>query len=48
MLGCLPARVVLYGIEGGTFDLGAPMSARVTAALSLVAARVRDEVATLA
>jgi hydrogenase maturation protease len=48
VLRCLPTRVVLYGIEAGTFELGAPMSAPVIAALPLVAARVADEVAALA
>jgi hydrogenase maturation protease len=48
VLECLPDRVVVYGIEAGTFDLGAPMSDAVIAALPLAAARVREEAARLA
>lgn len=47
VLGCLPPRVVLYGIEAATFAVGAPMSGPVIAALPLVAACVRDEVANI-
>jgi hypothetical protein len=35
------------GIEAETFEIGAPMSAAVTAALPQVAARVREEAARL-
>lgn len=42
-LGRLPARLVIYGIEGERFDLGAPLSPRVTAALWSLAGRVLGE-----
>ena len=47
VLGRLPSRVVVYGIEGVTFALGAPMSAPVSDVLASVARRVGDEVARL-
>ncbi|MGZ4178570.1 MAG: hydrogenase maturation protease [Solirubrobacteraceae bacterium] len=47
-LGRLPPRVIVYGIEVGRLGLGEPMSAEVSAALPLVAQRVRGEVAALA
>jgi hydrogenase maturation protease len=46
-MGRLPPRVVVYGIEAETFELGAPLSAPVSAALPVVAARVRAEVMAL-
>jgi hydrogenase maturation protease len=35
-LGRLPGRLIGYGIEGGTFDPGAPLSAEVDAAVRTV------------
>ena len=39
-LGALPSRCVVYAIEGVTFDIGAPMSPAVAAAVDLVADRL--------
>jgi hydrogenase maturation protease len=43
-LGLLPDRAIAYAVEGANFDRGAPISRKVTAALSKVASRVADEV----
>lgn len=42
-LGRLPKRVVVYGIEGGRFDVGRGLSPAVEAAVSNVADRLRAE-----
>ncbi|MGJ0535602.1 MAG: hydrogenase maturation protease [Methylocystis sp.] len=43
-LGVLPARCIVYAIEGGTFDIGAPMSPAVAAAVDIVAGRLRTDI----
>jgi hydrogenase maturation protease len=43
-LNQLPHRIVIFGIEGKNFAVGAPLSAEVEAALDTVAERVRAEV----
>lgn len=43
-LGALPSRCVVYAIEGGTFDIGAPMSPAVAAAVDIVAGRLRADI----
>jgi hydrogenase maturation protease len=43
-LGRLPARTVVYGIEGGSFAIGEPLTAAVAAATVEVANAVRAEV----
>jgi hydrogenase maturation protease len=40
----LPPRLIIYGIEGRTFESGAPLSPEVAQAAHEVAARVRQEV----
>ncbi len=45
VLGRLPARTVVYGIEGTRFEAGGELTAEVSAALPRVAAAVRAEVA---
>ena len=45
VLGRLPARLVVVGIEAERFDHGAPMSPRVAAAVPSAAERVRRELA---
>jgi hydrogenase maturation protease len=42
-LGRLPARTIVYGIEGATFDTGAPLSEVVEAAVERVATAIRRE-----
>ena len=42
-LGTLPPRVVVYAIEGACFELGAPVSAAVSAAMRSVADRIATE-----
>ena len=44
-LGRLPAVTVVYGIEGGTFDTGAPLSAAASSAVETVADRILAELA---
>lgn len=44
-LGRLPGRTVVYGIEGGSFDVGDELTPAAAAALDAVAAAVRGEVA---
>jgi hydrogenase maturation protease len=45
-LGRLPARTIVYGIEGATFDTGAPLSEVVQAAVERVAAAISRELET--
>jgi hydrogenase maturation protease len=47
-LGRLPARVVVFGIEGGRFEAGEGLTPAVAAAVERVAGAVRAEAATLA
>jgi hydrogenase maturation protease len=42
-LGKLPARTIVYGIEGSRFDVGSPLSPEVAAATESVAAAIRRE-----
>lgn len=42
-LGRLPETTVVYGIEGGRFDAGAPLSPEVAAATEAVASSIRRE-----
>jgi hydrogenase maturation protease len=44
-LGQLPSRCVVYAIEGGSFEAGAPLSAAVAAAVAAVAGRLHAELA---
>lgn len=44
-LGRLPARLVVYGIEGASFDAGRGLTPEVAAAASRVVEATRDEVA---
>lgn len=44
-LDTLPAELLVYGIEAGTFETGAPLSPGVKAAIPVVAARIGDELA---
>jgi hydrogenase maturation protease len=46
-LGQLPPRCVVYAIEGGSFEAGAPITAPVAGAVSEVAERLRAEIASL-
>jgi hydrogenase maturation protease len=48
VLGRLPARLVVYGIEGERFDAGAALSAPVAAVIDDVAGRVMREASALA
>ncbi|HET7567948.1 MAG TPA: hydrogenase maturation protease [Gaiellaceae bacterium] len=43
-LGRLPAHTIVYGIEGGRFDTGAPLSPEVEEMVEVVAAAIRREV----
>jgi hydrogenase maturation protease len=43
-LGCLPPRCVVYAIEGACFEIGAPLSPPVKAALPIAAERLALEV----
>lgn len=43
-LGALPPRCVVYAIEGASFDIGAPLSPQVAAAVDIVAARLRTDI----
>lgn len=47
-LGRLPRRLVVYGIEGESFDAGAPLSARVAAVVGEAAEGVLQEAHRLA
>jgi hydrogenase maturation protease len=42
-LGRLPERTIVYGIEGASFDTGAPLTPEVAAAARAVAASIRRE-----
>ncbi len=44
-LGRLPKRLIIYGIEGAHFDLGAELSPEVKKAVQQTAARIKDELA---
>lgn len=44
VLGCLPPRVIVYGIEGQCFNLGAALSAEVEAAALQAAAQIIQEI----
>jgi hydrogenase maturation protease len=44
-LGQLPAQTVVYGVEGGSFDVGDELSPAVAAAVDEVVAAVQEEVA---
>lgn len=46
-LGCAPARIIVFAVEGACFDCGAPISASVLAVADDVAGRVVAEVARL-
>lgn len=43
-LGVLPPRCIVYAIEGEIFDIGAPMSPAVAAAVAVVADRLRMDI----
>ena len=43
-LGQLPARTIVYAIEGTSFDTGTPLSPPVAAAAAEVAGRIRSEI----
>jgi hydrogenase maturation protease len=44
-LGGLPPQCVVYAIEGGSFEMGAPLSSAVAAAAKEIAAQLRAELA---
>ena len=44
MLGRLPSRTVVYGIEGATFDAGAAVTPAVSQAAARVAEAILEEV----
>jgi hydrogenase maturation protease len=46
-LGLLPRHVIVYAIEGATFDHGAPVSRKVAAALNEVVTRIAGELCCL-
>jgi hydrogenase maturation protease len=46
-LGTLPLRCAVYAIEGERFDIGAPISAKVMAAIDRAAEEIRTELANL-
>jgi hydrogenase maturation protease len=43
-LGLLPSALIVYGVEGASFDLGAPLSAAVASAVPSLVERVVAEV----
>ena len=45
-LGRLPKSVVVYGIEGESFEAGAPLSPDVAAAVTLLVERIEEEICT--
>lgn len=47
-LGTLPPRCIVYAIEGERFDIGAPISQSVLAAIDEVVERIKVEAASLA
>jgi hydrogenase maturation protease len=40
VLGCLPAQLIVYAIEGRSFDWGSPLSPEAEAAARAVAERI--------
>jgi hydrogenase maturation protease len=48
VLGRLPASLIIYGIEGSSFDFGAELAPAVARAVPDVVQRVQDEIARLA
>ena len=44
MLGRLPGRTVVFGIEGGSFEIGDELTPAVAAAIDRTAEAVRAEV----
>jgi hydrogenase maturation protease len=46
-LRSLPETVVIYAVEGACFEIGAPMTAEVAAAVDVVAERIIEEVGRL-
>ena len=44
-IGRLPARTIVFGIEGGSFAVGGPLTPAVAAATAAVAEAIREEVA---
>jgi hydrogenase maturation protease len=47
-LGQLPARCIVYAIDGAGFEIGSPLSAPVQEAVTVVAGCLRQEIAALA
>lgn len=47
-LGCLPQKLIVYGIEGQCFDFGAPLSSEVESAARRVTELILNELADLA
>ena len=45
-LGRLPKSVVVYGIEGASFEAGAPLSPDVAAAVARLVERIEEELCT--
>jgi hydrogenase maturation protease len=43
-VGRLPRLLVVYGVEGKTFDVGDSLTAEVAAAVGMVSAAIRDEI----
>ncbi len=39
----LPARLIVYGVEGGGFDLGAPLSPNLASVIEITARRIAEE-----
>jgi len=46
-LGRLPRAMIIYGIEGGEFTFGAPMSEPVAASVGTVEAMVKEEITSI-
>ncbi len=40
----LPARLIVYGVEGGGFDLGAPLSPNLASVIDITARRIAREI----
>ena len=47
-LGRLPARIVVYGIEGASFEAGAPLSPEVEEAVTRLVTTIEEELCTSA
>jgi hydrogenase maturation protease len=45
-LGKLPPRVIVHGIEGASFEAGAPLTPEVAAAVERLAALIEEEICT--